>query len=49
MRLSDATDYLRNTDMKISEIAKQIGYNSADHFSRVFKAEYHMSPQEYRK
>jgi AraC-like DNA-binding protein/mannose-6-phosphate isomerase-like protein (cupin superfamily) len=49
MRLSDAADYLRNTDMKISEIAKQIGYNSADHFSRVFKAEYKISPQEYRK
>jgi AraC-like DNA-binding protein/mannose-6-phosphate isomerase-like protein (cupin superfamily) len=49
MRMSDATNYLLNTDMKISEIAKQVGYNSADHFSRVFKAEYKISPQEYRK
>ncbi|WP_310604854.1 AraC family transcriptional regulator [Anaerosporobacter sp.] len=49
LRLSDAVDYLINTDMKISEIAEQIGYNSADHFSRVFRSSYQMSPLEYRK
>jgi AraC-like DNA-binding protein len=35
--------------MKISEIAECVGYNSADHFSRIFRSEYQMSPQEYRK
>lgn len=49
LRLADAVDYLCNTNLKISEIAEQIGYNSADHFSRVFRASYMMSPQEYRR
>lgn len=49
LRLSDAVDYLTNTNIKISEIAEHIGYNSADHFSRVFRTTYLMSPQEYRK
>ena len=49
LRLADAVDYLVNTNLKVSEIAERIGYNSADHFSRVFRSTYKMSPQEYRK
>lgn len=49
LRLSNAKDYLLNTEMKISEIADRVGYNSADHFSRVFRNEYHMSPVKYRQ
>lgn len=49
LRMADAINYLVNTNEKISEIAEHIGYNSADHFSRVFRNTYHMSPQEYRK
>lgn len=49
LRMADAVDYLLNTNLKVSEIAEQIGYNSADHFSRVFRATYNMSPQEYKK
>ena len=49
LRMSDAVDYLCNTDLKISEIAEMIGYNSADHFSRVFRTSYQISPQEYRR
>lgn len=49
LRLSDAIDYLTNTSTKISEIAERVGYNSADHFSRVFRSVYKISPQEYRK
>lgn len=49
LRLADAIDYLLNTNLKIGEIAEKVGYNSADHFSRVFRTEYQMSPQEYRK
>lgn len=48
LKMSDAIDYLENTDLSISEIAKIIGYNSSDHFSRVFKSCYHISPQYYR-
>lgn len=49
LRLSEALLYLKSTDLKIGEIADLIGYNSADHFSRVFRSEYDMSPQQYKK
>ena len=49
LRLSDSVEYLIHTDLKISEIADRVGYNSADHFSRVFRSSYKMSPMEYRK
>lgn len=49
LRMADAVSYLANTQMKISEIAECVGYNSADHFSRVFRKMHNMSPQEYRK
>ena len=49
LRMSEAVNYLANTNMKISEIAERVGYNSADHFSRVFRKTYQMSPQEYRR
>lgn len=49
LRMAEAVDYLTNTSLKISEIAEKVGYNSADHFSRVFRKTYSMSPQEYRK
>lgn len=49
LRLSEALMYLTTTDIKIGEIADLIGYHSADHFSRVFRSQYNMSPQQYKK
>ncbi|MBR1742675.1 MAG: AraC family transcriptional regulator [Lachnospiraceae bacterium] len=49
LRLSNAVKYLTETDLKIGEIADAVGYNSADHFSRIFRNSYHMSPSDYRK
>ncbi len=49
LKMKDAVNYLINTDLKINEIAEQIGYNSSDHFSRVFRQTYKCSPAEYRK
>ena len=49
LRMKDAVSYLINTDLKISEIAEQVGYNSADHFSRVFHQTHKCSPADYRK
>ena len=49
LRMRDAKNLLINTDMKINEIAEQIGYNSADHFSRVFRQTFGISPADFRK
>ena len=46
--MADAVNYLTNTSLKIGEIAEAVGYNSSDHFSRVFRSTYKMSPQNYR-
>ena len=49
IRMSRAADYLLNTELPVFEIAEIVGYNSADHFSRVFRGSFHCSPQEYRR
>ncbi len=35
--------------MQIIEIAEQVGFESARYFSRCFKEQFHMPPNEYRK
>ena len=49
LRLKRAEDYLLNSDLKIHEINRLVGYDSVDHFSRTFKAVYGYSPLAYRK
>ena len=49
LKMSDAKDYLMNTNLSIEKIAEYIGYNNVDHFSRTFKKYYNNSPQQYRK
>ena len=49
LKMSDAKDYLINTDLSIEKISEYVGYNSVDHFSRTFKKYYDKPPQQYRK
>jgi AraC-like DNA-binding protein/quercetin dioxygenase-like cupin family protein len=49
LKLSHAIEYLSKTELKINDIAELVGYSSADHFTRVFKEKYKMSPQEFRR
>lgn len=49
LKMSNASDLLKNTDISIDKISRQVGYNSSDHFSRTFKKHYNCSPQQYRK
>lgn len=49
IRMNRACDYLINTSLHINEIAEILGYHSADHFSRVFRGNFRLSPQDYRK
>lgn len=47
-RLKVSSGMLTDTDMKISEIAFQCGFNSFSYYSKRFLAKYGVSPREYR-
>ena len=49
IRMGKAVEYLLSSDAPVGEIAERVGYHSADHFSRVFRGSYGVSPQEYRR
>lgn len=49
LKMSDAKDYLTNTNLSIEKISEYVGYNTVDHFSRTFKKHYNKSPQQFRK
>lgn len=48
-RLSKAFEEIRNTDLKIIDIAFKYQYNSASSFNRAFKQLFHITPSECRK
>ncbi len=47
-RLAQAVFYLKNTNMKISEIVPAIGYDNISYFYRIFFEAYSMTPKELR-
>ena len=47
-RLAQAKFLLRNTGMKISDVANETGYDNISYFHRLFRGEYGMSPKKYR-
>lgn len=49
LRIDHAREYLRNTDKHIMDIALLVGYDTTDHFSRMFRKVTGMSPAAYRK
>lgn len=48
-RLSIACELLQETDCSINEIAEKVGIPDQFYFSKLFKAQYSISPQKYRK
>jgi two-component system response regulator YesN len=48
MRVNRAKEMLENSDMKLSAIAMEIGYNEPNYFSHVFKKVEGITPKEYR-
>ena len=48
LRMMKAKELLLKTDFKTYEIAALAGYNSAEHFIRVFKKNTGITPSEFR-
>ena len=49
LRISKALQLLKETDKKVLDISYEIGFNSVNHFNRVFKQRIGISPLSYRK
>jgi AraC-like DNA-binding protein len=47
-RMTAAVYLLSTTSMSISDIARQVGFSSLEHFCTVFKKSYNVSASEYR-
>lgn len=49
IRIKKAAELLKNPDLSITEIAYFVGFGSVEHFIRIFKEVYGVSPKEYRR
>lgn len=48
-RIEQIARHLRETDRSISQIARDFGYNDANHIARYFRHDMGMNPLEYRR
>ena len=48
IKLEKACKLLKETSLSISTICELIGYSNPEHFSRLFKNEFNISPGKYR-
>ncbi len=49
IRLQRATQLLQNKRLRIMEITYKVGFNDLQHFRKMFRNQYGMTPQEYRR
>ena len=49
IRFHKACFFLENTNKSIAEVSELVGFNSIEHFNRLFKKIYHTTPGQYRK
>ncbi|NQX58077.1 AraC family transcriptional regulator [Paenibacillus qinlingensis] len=49
IRILSAMALLKDTDLNVTEIAAQVGYNHISHFNRTFKKHTGITPGDYRK
>ncbi|MBR3838935.1 MAG: helix-turn-helix transcriptional regulator [Clostridia bacterium] len=49
MKIAQAKEYLRQSDLNVSQIAEKLGYDNVYYFCNQFKARENMSPLEYRR
>lgn len=48
-KLGKALELLQSTELSISEICYEVGFQDASHFTKTFKQKYNRLPSEYRK
>lgn len=49
VRMEKAREFLKDTNMKVSDICQKVGYANLSYFCRSFRNEYGMTPDQYRK
>ncbi|GAB2700971.1 hypothetical protein GCM10027018_20360 [Paenibacillus thermoaerophilus] len=49
LRMEESRRLLLQTDLRRYEIAERVGYESPEHFSKMFKKYYGLSPSELKK
>ena len=48
-QLQEACNLLKITNMQISDVAMETGFNNLSYFSKMFKNKYNLTPKTYRK
>ena len=48
IRLKKASILLKNGNMKVERVDEAAGYQNVEHFNRLFKKKYGMTPVQYR-
>jgi AraC-like DNA-binding protein/mannose-6-phosphate isomerase-like protein (cupin superfamily) len=48
-RLGKAKELLESTDLSVTTIAEQVGYDNISYFYRIFKTKYGQTPKRYRE
>ena len=49
LRMAQARDLLKNSNLAISEVAYKVGYQDTNYFSKLFRKFSNITPQEFRK
>ncbi|MGM0881373.1 MAG: response regulator transcription factor [Bacillota bacterium] len=49
VRMKKAEELIKDTDLKLTDIAQLVGYSNSSYFSTAFKKFYHASPSVYRE
>ncbi len=49
LRLEKAMELLKTTDMNVTEVCFEVGFNSPNYFSRVFQEAFGVAPSAFRK
>lgn len=49
LRMQKAKNLMLSTDLRMYEISERVGYHNVEHFNRMFKRSFGVSPGDYRK